>query len=343
LHEPNSIRWEELPAAFSFADGFHRADWDIIGRWIDANVSAEERAGAWSEAALAWVSHLRDDLGGDYAVHQSRQTLLLTDQDSRRAAWLLEYAGRTADTIQEHWGDVGWQGMFGKDIVLIFSDHDDYYQYLSFHTAEGEHPTSGGVCVRSGYTHIAIPWEDEFAAANAIIHELSHDSVSHLELPLWLDEGVAVTLQRAVAPPPRGFAQGDQDSVFAAAIDWRPPMMWDELAERHFAFWNEDNIQQFWAGTSFFQPGDSNELSYSLAEVFLKLITERITREAFRDFLTRARSEDAGQTAALDILKIDLGDIAGTFLGEGNWRPHLRGINAAWEKAGWNREAKPHG
>src|SRR5213594_12600 len=31
------------------------------------------------------------------------------------------------------------------------------------------------------------------------------------------------------------------------------------------------NIQTFWAGTSFFVPGDSNELSYSLAEVFLNV------------------------------------------------------------------------
>lgn len=113
------------------------------------------------------------------------------------------------------------------------------------------------------------------------------------------------------------------------------PVMWDELAERHFAFWSEDNIQSFWAGTSFYIPGDSNELSYSLAQVFVKLLTERRDAAAFRAFLETARHDDAGQTAAMDILGSDLGEIAATFLGEGNWRPQRKAMKSCWETAGW--------
>ena len=112
-------------------------------------------------------------------------------------------------------------------------------------------------------------------------------------------------------------------------------MMWDELAEQHFAFWNEQNIQTFWAGTSFHIPGESNELSYSLAEVFMKLLSERTTLEHFRTFLEAARQDDAGQTAAIDILGVDLGDIAMTFLGEGNWRPQRTAMTSCWKAAGW--------
>jgi hypothetical protein len=152
-----------------------------------------------------------------------------------------------------------------------------------------------------------------------------------------LDEGIAVTLQKAIAPPERALGQSEQAALFGAAINWRAPIMWDELAERHFAFWTESNIQSFWAGTSFYQPGDANALSYSLAEVLLKLLTERTDRNAFRAFLQSSRQDDAGQTASLDILGVDLGEIAGRFLGEGSWRPRRRAMIECWETAGWNK------
>jgi hypothetical protein len=171
------------------------------------------------------------------------------------------------------------------------------------------------------------------SAANTIVHELTHDCLAHLPLPLWLNEGVAVTLQKAIAPVEWGSSQGDQTVLYAESVNWRPPIMWDELADRHYAFWDEDNIQTFWAGKSFFIPGESNELSYSLAEVFVKLLSERGNADTFRAFLGTANWNDAGQTAALDILGADLGEIATTFLGEGNWRPVRKALVAHWESA----------
>jgi hypothetical protein len=221
--------------------------------------------------------------------------------------------------------------------VLIFSEQDDYYQYLSHFGSEGEQAASGGVCIHTGCTHIALPWHDELEAINTITHELTHDCLAHLPLPLWLNEGIAVTLQKAIAPATRPPWQSEQDSLLSASIDWRSPIMWDELAERHFTHWNETNIQSFWAGTSFFEPGDPNELSYSLAEVFVKLLSERGGPAELQAFLEAANSEDAGQTAAHDILNTDLGDIAGTFLGSGDWRPQRAAMVRCWEQAGWHK------
>jgi hypothetical protein len=53
-----------------------------------------------------------------------------------------------------------------------------------------------------------------------------------------------------------------------------------------------------------------------------------------------ACQEDAGQTAALEILGADLGEIAGTFLGEGNWRPQRKALIACWETAKWEKRTK---
>jgi hypothetical protein len=330
------IRDGELQAAFTVAHGFHRADWNTIRIWIERNVAPPDHDQAWNEAALLWVEMLRDDLGGNYVVRQSRQTILLCDQDEETAGWLLEYAGRAVDGVKQHLREVAWGGALTRDVLLVFSDEDDYYQYVSHHCPDGEQAASGGMCIHSEYTHIAMPWHDALDAANTVVHELTHGCLAHLSLPAWLNEGVALTLQRLIAPPSRAPGQGDQQVIFTAAINWNPPMMWDELAERHFEFWNEKNIQSFWAGTSFYEPGDSNALSYSLAEVLVKLLSERGDAAAFRSFLQAAQHDDAGQSAALDILSADLGEIAGTFLGEGEWRPKGKAMVAAWDSAGWN-------
>ena len=112
--------------------------------------------------------------------------------------------------------------------------------------------------------------------------------------------------------------------------------MWGELAERHHAFWNEDLIQSFWAGTSFQEGGDATELSYSLAEVFVHLLSE--DRATFLEFLSRAHYDDAGQTAALDCFGQSLGDVAATFLGDGNWRPVRKAIVECWNSKGSSSE-----
>lgn len=337
LPQPELINPEALEPCFHFEAGFHRADWPAINRWLDANVSPVDLDAAYNEAALLWVKKLRADLGGDYFVLQSNQTILLCDRPVTQARWLLNYSGQVAATIKHLLGPVAWAGALGCDILLLFSDEDDYYQYLSHHSPDGEQAGSGGVCIHSGYTHIAMPWRGDLdGAANTVVHELAHDCLAHLPLPLWLNEGVAVTVQKTIAPPEFEMAQSDYSRLTTSMMNYRPPLMWDELAERHFTFWTEENIQTFWAGTSFFIPGESNELSYSLAEVLVKLLSERSTAADFYALLLAAHQDDAGQTAMLDILNTDLGDIAGTFLGAGNWRPVRKAIVQCWETAGWN-------
>jgi len=71
--------------------------------------------------------------------------------------------------------------------------------------------------------------------------------------------------------------------------------------------------------------------------VLVKLLSERGETNAFHAFLEAAHRDDAGQTAALDILGADLGELAGTFLGEGNWRPQRKAMVECWEAAGWQK------
>src|SRR6266576_7318459 len=87
---PTLVDPAALAPAFSFEDGFHRADWRFISRWIESNIAREDLDKAWSEAALIWVNKLREDLGGDYKILQSPQTVLLCDRPAAIARWLLD-------------------------------------------------------------------------------------------------------------------------------------------------------------------------------------------------------------------------------------------------------------
>lgn len=202
LPEPKLINRQALAAGFEHQDGFERADWNFIRQWIESHVAPLDREEAWNEVALFWVTRLRDDLGGGYFVIQSRQTILLSDQPLETARWLLDYTGRAALTIKdkEYLGDTAWRGASGKEVVLVFSEEDDYYQYLAPHSPDGEQAASGGVCIHSGYTHLAMPWRDELETANTIVHELTHDCLAHLPRPLWLNEGVAIASLPAWSP-----------------------------------------------------------------------------------------------------------------------------------------------
>jgi hypothetical protein len=192
----------------------------------------------------------------------------------------------------------------------LFSDPDDYYAYISFYYPEGTHASTGGVFIAQGYAHVALPYTDVDFTEHVLVHELAHNLLCHLPIPAWLNEGLAMVIEeRALRRPFRVDA---------------------ELVERHIRQWNDENIQSFWAGTSFRVPGDESELSYSLAWILVTLLTEK---KDFRDFVANANWRDAGQDSAQTTLDCDLGEIAGTFLGPGNWRPQRKAIAEAIEKA----------
>lgn len=96
------------------------------------------------------------------------------------------------------------------------------------------------------------------------------------------------------------------------------------MKAKTFSFCNEENIQEFWSGTSFNEPGDASMLSYSLGEILVELASENA--KYFLNFLRHADYRDAGQDAALKYLGRSLGDVVATFLGPGDWRPRRKAI-----------------
>ena len=313
MWEPKVLDLGHVQGAFFQREGFSRPDWKIIGRTIKDTVPPESLGEAWSEAAMQWVLQVRTDLGGNHQVRRSKEFILLAELDSAAANQVLAFAEKTLESIYDVLKGAAWQWGYGKHVILLFADLDDYYQYVAFFWREGVHPASGGCLIRKDYVHIAMPYGNGRNIRQTLAHELAHNSVVHLPLPTWLNEGLAVLFERTAGGPQRTILDGD-------------------LRDRHLAFWNSDNIQKFWAGVSFGEPGDSNELSYSLAEIVVNLMMNR--PEDFCSFLKLAQWGDGGQTAALDCLGIDLGQVMGTFLGEGNWRPRRKAMVECWKALG---------
>ncbi len=311
-----------LSAAFLVAHGLHHPDWEKSYDLLKTGIAVEHRDAAWAEILDLWLNLLKRDLGEGYFLIREQETILLCNQSSETARRLLAYCVMTVNKVRQCLGRTAWEGDAGQVIVLVFADDQTYYQYVSHYSKDGEQATSGGMSIRRGHPHIAIPYLDPFQVAHAIVHELAHDSVAHLPLPNWLNEALAQNIEKLVLSVGNGPHHLDA------------PLMWDELAERHFAFWNEENIQRFWAGKSFFEPGDSNELSYSLAEVFLKLMSDRCNPTAFRAFLEAASYDDSGVAAAKKVLNVELGEIAATFLGKGDWKPRPESFAQIWAQSG---------
>jgi len=232
--------------------------------------------------------------------------------DRAAANRILALAERILEHISLALKDAVWKSGYGKHVILLFTEVDDYYQYVSYFYRDGIHPTSGGCLIHKGYVHIAMPYFEGQAVRRTLTHELTHNSLVHLPLPLWLNEGVALVLDRTAA-------------------DWKNPILDHDLRDNHLAFWNSENIQRFWSGVSFGEPGDSHKLSYSLAEILVTLLLG-LSRD-FVAFVKQAHRNDAGQTAALDVLQADLGQTVATFLGPGDWRPNRKAIVQCWEAA----------
>jgi len=115
----------------------------------------------------------------------------------------------------------------------------------------------------------------------------------HLELPLWLEEGIAVSTERQVA------ITGRDDS--------------DAVATRgnHRAFRNAERFQEFWSGQSF----DGTDMARALSRDLARTIVERLRKEpSFVEFVTNASRDDGGAAAALGLLKQGLCAIAAAAL-----------------------------
>lgn len=296
----------EFEAKFIEQDGFTHPDWAAMDASLSRLGHNAELVAAYEGIVSQWIGLLAEDLGGTYRAIETRQAFLVTDAPEEEAKALAAFIGRARDAIDGFLGAAADPLDRYRRLVLVFSEPDDYYAYVSRYYSTDKVSASAGVCLSGvGYAHVAVQHTDSpWATQRCLAHELAHVSTLHLGLPGWLGEGISQRSELILAPLPGG------ETIV--------------VEEEHHGFWTADNIQEFWAGTAFHADGDLQKLSYNLANILFDLLRQQ--GDALFSFLQQVRWEDAGHTACHECFGFGLDDLAATFLGEGEWRPDRRRI-----------------
>jgi hypothetical protein len=239
-------------------------------------------------------------------MYETPTFLIITEAPERIA----REAGNSYEAALKHilssLSGVASDAGFGKHVVLMFARLDEYYRYITYFYPEGEHPMSGGVCLGGdGYIHFAFPTLDYSSYRTVLVHELTHGCLAHLPIPAWLNEALSMRMEEVICGSSIFHLDGD-------------------IYDRHVAYWNVDSIQDFWTGESWQIPGDSFELSYSLAQVLWRKIEVDLgaARDQVLRFIAAAHASDSGEAACQSAFSTSLGDLVTDFLGEGEWKPN---------------------
>lgn len=279
----------------SFYNGLPFLDWEAARPWIDASSSDALQGQAWNACERAWLLHMRDALGDTFRLDELGDAALVSSLEPRLAQATLEFMQRTSRRIAKVLDGITEVQEWGKDILIVFDDQDSYYNYVShYYQEDGEYSLSGGMCLVRDCVHFVIVKDELHSIEPVIAHEMTHGMLTHLSLPLWLDEGLAVNTEQRICPK---------------RLDYH---RLNEFKIKRAQFWGENEIQEFWSGDSFSRPDEGNELSYDLARMMVEQMAQ--DWDSFRQFVLAAEATDAGAKAAQAYLHIDLGDFVTSLL-----------------------------
>jgi len=283
-------------------NGYPRPDWMAIDAQLAALPPESQDAG-WGVAARSWLDAIARHVGSEYSVVESENFQILSSLPTKDAEALARFAERALAGILRRLDGMAVDNYFGKHVVLVFATRDQYYEYISyFYPDEGEYPMSGGVFLRQGYGHMVVPYDNLTETQAAIAHEFTHACLRHLPIPLWLNEGLAVTIEDEIC--------GNQ-----------PLRMDPERLREHMEFWTEETIQEFWGGSSFGRTDEGLGLSYELARYCIRALTHDL--DPFVRFVNEASFADGGEAAANEVFGGSLGGLIEQFFGEGDWSPKV--------------------
>lgn len=292
------------------ANGLPVVAWEAVQGWVHSIAGGEAQATAWAACELAWLEHLRVALGQNYRLSDQGSTVLLSSLESNIADATLAFVGKTLQRVVRVLDGVAHIPEWGKDILVVFDDDETYYRYVAHYYPEaGEFAGSGGMYIHQGCGHFVTVKTDLRAIEPVIAHELTHGCLSHLPIPAWVNEGLAVNTERRLCPPPL--------DTFGS----RPSP--HQMHTRHRKFWGATEIQEFWSGKSFLRADEGNELSYDLARILISQFAGNW--EQFRPFVLAANVEDGGASAAREHLGVELGEVAMALLeheSNANWAPN---------------------
>ena len=290
-----------LTQFFSFNNKLPHPNWELIYQYIDDSLSHLDPHTLWPEITNNWLSSLSNCLADDYNKVESENFVLLSQENSAYTTTFLAFLEHSRTQLLKTLHGIAHDQGYGKHVVIMFDENNTYYDYITnFGPEEGTYGLSAGMYINYGYGHFVFPHQEMDQAMPIAAHEMTHALLNHLPIPVWLNEGLAVNMERSICniPPPR---------LNRAAF------------ERHLAYWQQKEIQEFWCGNSFLRADEGQELSYDLAQVLVNNLSSDY--EAFVAFTNKANWEDAGEQAIEEVFDIGLGDMLHNFIGDGDWSP----------------------
>jgi hypothetical protein len=294
---PPPFDFDAVPGSRVRTEGFTHAEFDVIFDWIREHVPEEERPDVWWSALWWGFDGLTADFGEGARWHNGEYLSVLTTRPERAGAGLL----RDTEALWERVRRLHAVPLerAPSACVLVFSDVERYYDYYSHFSSDGEHAASAAVCIFRGEPHIIVAPGPDWTIRPTLAHELSHLFGARYDWPLWLDEGLA-QMAEEVAGGSFEFSRED--------------------AGRMRLLWTPETIQNFWRGESWGHPDDRNRLSYLLAQILCRRISNDFGG-GFRAFLEDAVWADGGAAAAREHLGVSLSDLVSGVLGAGDWEP----------------------
>ena len=298
---------EDLPVRLQcdVVDGFPRPRWFEFAESLSDELSVDQLNSIYAAAVELWIGAIMSRLPPVYHTTATPdfRVLFPASEDIEVVANFCETTRQELLALLEGVAD---DGGYGPHVVLAFADARSYYDYVvSFYEDEGEFGGSCGMCIRSdGYMHIALHYA-KWDWRNVVVHELTHNLLGHLALPVWVEEGLVQLVEDQMSDRTKFFAPDHP------------------LQRRHRDYWSANSMEGFWTGSAFSAADEGQELSYSLAQILMWNLF-RDHRERVNDFIVASNWEDAGQHAARSALGMGLEDIVASFLGPGDWQPAER-------------------
>lgn len=259
---------ERLLGEMHEREGLPRPDWGRVqARWW--TLPEAEQPAAWTAVEWVWQHLLADAWGGEFRVVHRGECLMTTDLPDAEATRAAAFMGRALGTIERCLTGLGLpeysDGGPGLDVAVVCRRVEDYLDYVcDADDANHMGAVSGGVCLHQGSVHVAAHGATAAKLEPVLAHELAHSRVAGLGLPVWLEEGLVVHLEKAVVP----------SADFAADL---------HTVALHRQFWTPRRLERFFTGDVFCSADDAEGLPYALAY--------QIVGELMRD--------DAGKLAAL--------------------------------------------
>ena len=285
---------------FPVVNDFPRPDWGQIWDEVDKLPQEQHESEIFKWSQL-WLDKILSALPDSYRQVDSENFHLISSESEKYEKLLLGYFENALRRILQSLNGIASDEGSGKYVALVFSEPDIYYNYISyFYPEEGEFALSAGIYLNRGYGHFVFPFNEMADAEATAAHEMTHACLAHLPIPLWLNEGLAVTIEDELC--------GTQ-----------PLRMTNERLSEHREFWNEHTIQEFWSGQSFGRPDEGQSLSYELGRYCVRALAHDY--DAFVDFANKASYEDAGDNAAVEVYGGGVGGLIEQFFGENDWSP----------------------